>query len=80
MTGGFGPWAPGLEAAEQLARLRSLRAIAMGVARWDHVLHAALRRAETLAPADLAAAHAAIESAPALTKRRLLTSYSELMR
>jgi hypothetical protein len=52
----------------------------MGVARWDHVLHAALRRAETLAPADLAAAHAAIESAPALTKRRLLTSYSELMR
>jgi hypothetical protein len=76
----YGPFCDGLERSEQLARLRSLRAIAMGVAHRNVGLHAALRRAESLAPADLAAAYAAIEAAPAITRRKILSCFSELMR
>jgi hypothetical protein len=76
----YGPFCEGLERGEQLARLRSLRAIAMGVAHWNVDLHDALKRAESLAPGDLAEAYAAIEAAPAITRRKILSCFSELMR
>ena len=38
MENRFGPWQPNIAASERLARLRSLRAIVMGVARWDQKL------------------------------------------
>jgi hypothetical protein len=76
----FGPWAPDIDRMERIARPRSLRAIAVGFARRNHDLHAALKRAETLAPADLAEAYAAIEAAPSVARRKLLASFAELMR
>ena len=74
---GWGPFAETLDPAERLARLRSLRAIAMGVCRWEHKLIDALRLAET----DMAALSEASDqfaALPALAKRRLWACYADL--
>jgi hypothetical protein len=80
MENRFGPWQPNIAASERLARLRSLRAIVMGIARWDQKLQQKLLQAETLAADDLDAAFVALETSPTLTRRRVLASYGELMR
>ena len=76
----WGPFAPDIDDAERLARLRSLRALAL-VHCGPHgaVLRAALRAAETK-PAALAIALEAINSLPAVPRRHLLASYAALDR
>jgi hypothetical protein len=72
----FGPWSPGLEPGERLARFRSLAGISASFLGSSHPLIAALRAAES---GDAAAGERAIrdlDDIPALTKRRLLSVFS----
>nr|WP_042673953.1 hypothetical protein [Methylobacterium sp. B34] len=76
----FGPWADGLDAAEQRARLRAMRALArvqcgprgaefchwLAEAEWD--------------PAALEPALAALDRLPSNDRRRVLASYASLSR
>lgn len=75
----FGPWAQDLDAAERLARLRGLRAIALLLARPHVAFTAALRRAEADARA-LQDAAVELDRLPALTRRRVLSAYLALGR
>lgn len=74
----FGPWASGLDPAEQRARLRSLRAIARLVAgpRADAVVKL-LRQAED-DPAALVPAADALDRLEPLDRRRILGSFAGL--
>ncbi|MEI7606641.1 MAG: hypothetical protein WCJ64_04585 [Rhodospirillaceae bacterium] len=76
----WGPFADGIDDAERLARLRSLRALAL-VHCGPHgdVLRVALRAAETK-PEALAIALEAINGLPAVPRRHLLASYAALDR
>lgn len=78
---GWGPWASGIDAGERKARLRGMRALALGVT-WnpDHPLGAALRQAEDGEPESLQAALIELDRLPALTRRRLLNLYGTLVR
>lgn len=74
----FGPWAAGLDAAEQRARLRAMRALARvhcGPRGADLVR--LLARAET-DPAALEPALVALDRLPSNDRRHLLASYSAL--
>jgi hypothetical protein len=73
----FGPWAVAVDPAERLARLRSLRALALLLARPHARFIRALALAET-DPASLPEALALLDRLPALTRRRLLASYAAL--
>jgi hypothetical protein len=70
-----------LEPAERLARLRSLRALVQIFAGAAHPLVIALAQAED-DPTDAAAVAAwrALETMPALQRRRILASMGTLMR
>jgi hypothetical protein len=74
---GWGPFAADLDAAERIARLSSLRAIAMGVCRWEHKLIDALRLAGTDDDA-LSKGSYQFAALPALAKCRLWACYADL--
>lgn len=69
----------GGDAAERVARLRELRALATVFCGPSHPATAALTAAVT-APAQAAHALAEIAALPALRKRRLLATFGSLMR
>jgi hypothetical protein len=77
----FGPWVEGLDPAERLARLRSLRALVQAFAGPDHPLALALARAEA-DPSDEAAMAAweALMTLPTIRRRRILASMATLTR
>lgn len=73
----WGPFTAGIEPAERLARLRSLRAMAVLKCRHQRNFIAALKAAETDDGA-LSKAERAFELMPALTRRHLLASYAHM--
>jgi len=75
----FGPWVPGVDPSERLARLRAMRAIGLTLARRFPDLLDALERAER-EPAALPVALELLERLPALNKRRMLGTYCDLGR
>ncbi len=74
---GFGPWAPGLPAVERAARWRSLAALSMVFAGGRHLMLRLCIEAER-DPDKAALAWIAVDSLPALTRRRLLAAYCAL--
>jgi hypothetical protein len=74
----FGPWAAGIDPAERLARLRSMRALALVHCRYEVGFLESLKRAETDAAA-LPAAFDELQRLPALRRRHLLSSYCTLI-
>jgi hypothetical protein len=79
MTESWGPFVAigDIDPAERVARLRALRAIAMGVCRKELKLIDALRGAETdYALLDVASTE--FDRLPALAKRRLWACYADL--
>ena len=75
----WGPWAPDLDAAERLARFRSLRTLVQVFAGPDHALVAALANAE-IDPAAANAAWEALSTTPSLTRRRVLSTFAAIHR
>jgi hypothetical protein len=77
----FGPWAPGLDPAERLARLRSLRALVGVFCGRAHPMVRALAAVEA-DPTDEAALMAwrALETMPSRSRRNVLCSLAELMK
>jgi hypothetical protein len=76
----IGPWLPGIDPAERLARLRSLRAL-VGVFAPGHLLVMALARAEVDPSDEVAqAAWDALMTVPSLKRRRILASMGTLLR
>jgi hypothetical protein len=75
----FGPFAPGLDPAERQARIRALRALAGVFCHRFPSFGEALLRAET-EPTALNEALQLLDQLPALNRRRLLASYSNLSR
>jgi hypothetical protein len=74
----FGPWSTGISPAERLARLRSMRALALIYCRTSTDFISALERAETDADA-LPAAFNELECIPALQRRHLLATFLNLI-
>jgi hypothetical protein len=74
---GFGPWAAGIDHAERLARLRSMRALALVLVRCSPDFIAALRAAETDEEA-LDRAADLLNRLPTLFRRRMLATYQIL--
>ncbi|WP_342111262.1 hypothetical protein [Methylobacterium sp. SI9] len=76
----FGPFADGLDPAERLARLRSMRAIVnLTTGPRGETLARALHRAER-DPVHLPAAVAALDALAALDRRHVLASFARLHR
>jgi hypothetical protein len=73
----YGPWSHSLQHAERVAQLRSLAALVATHFGSDHPCVVALRRAES-DPGALSSAQAMFERLPALTKRKLLSTYRSL--
>jgi hypothetical protein len=73
----FGPWANGIPPAERVARLRSLRALALVCCAGNPEFTDALAAAETDADA-LGRAYRLLDYLPAPNKRKLLASYGLL--
>jgi hypothetical protein len=71
----FGPWSLGIDSAERLARFRVLAALAAVFCRCNHPLVDELRQVERDGEAA-ARAFTMLERLPALTRRRLLSTYS----
>lgn len=74
----IGPWAEGCSPAEKLARLRSLRTIAMCMFGATTPIAKPLFLAESLDPTEMADALAALNAMPALDRRKLLASYMRI--
>lgn len=76
----FGPWRDGIEPAERLARLRSLRAIArLTLGRRGDAFADALHRAET-DPAALEPALQRLADLAPIDRRHILASFASLHR
>jgi hypothetical protein len=73
----WGLFTAGIDPAERLARLRSLRAMAILMCRPHGSFIDALKHAEVDADA-LTKAQSAFEQVPALARRHLLASYANL--
>jgi hypothetical protein len=74
MTEPFGPWIPGLDPIERTAQFRSLASLAALLIGSHHPLISALRQAER--DGDAAAqAIKLLDSLPALTRRRMLSTF-----
>jgi hypothetical protein len=71
----YGPWSPTIDPLEQGKQLRSLCAIAHLQLGPNHPLTPALRAAEDSQEA-LDLAYGLVEALPALTRRRLLSSFA----
>lgn len=76
----WGPWDDKIDAAERLARLRSLRTIVTGLfgIQRPRPLIKALFLAESQEPADLQAAYLEMERFPALDRRKVLSLYGQV--
>jgi hypothetical protein len=74
----FGPWAEGCSPAEQLARLRSLRTIAMLMFGARVPVAKPLFLAESLDAGEMADALAAVNAMRTLDRRKLLASYMQI--
>ena len=74
----FGPWVEGIDWYERIARLRALRALANVLAHNHGEFRAALALAENGDEDVLAVALELFEQIPALVRRDLLASYSDL--
>jgi hypothetical protein len=74
----FGPWARDIDPAERLARLRSMRALALVHCRHEIDFLKSLQRAETDATA-LPVALEQLDRLPALRRRHLLATYAQLI-
>jgi hypothetical protein len=72
---GYDPWIPTRSAIERRPQLRCLQAIVCCPHGWAHTPIALLRTGET-APATFTEAQAAFETLPALTGRRLLSTFT----
>ena len=70
----FGPWQSGISETERIARLRCLRAIGHLLVGKAAPLLDALRSAEA-DPSARDAAAVALETLPALSRRRILSAY-----
>jgi hypothetical protein len=75
----FGPWVPNIDSGERLARIRSMRALALVFVRPQRDFLEALARAE-IDSAALVTALELLEKLPALPKRKLLATYADLSR
>ncbi|MGH7089363.1 MAG: hypothetical protein ACREFQ_10740 [Stellaceae bacterium] len=73
----FGPWAPGLDRAERLARLRAMRALVRVLVAPHTALGDALLAAES-DPAGAERALAELDALPPLRRRRRLSTYAAL--
>lgn len=78
-TGNWGPWSPQIDAAERVARLRALRAFVQAFYGTLHPLNKALYFAESLETADLDAAARELELLPALSRRKILSTYAAMI-
>jgi hypothetical protein len=77
----FGPWSAGLDDAERLARLRSLRALVQIFAGARHPLVIALAQAEADTSDEAAAlAWEALMTMPTRSRRNILASMCELLK
>ena len=76
----FGPWADGLDDAEKMARLRSMRALCQLLAGPKHQMTLALAAAEAGDEEAAALAWSALETMPSRQRRNILASLSELMK
>jgi hypothetical protein len=74
-TANFGPWTAGLDPAERVARFRSLASITAVFVGSASVTVEALRRAEDGDQESAALAFKLFEALPALTKRRILSTW-----
>jgi hypothetical protein len=74
MTSPFGPWVPGVDAAERKAQLRSLAALGAAFLGSGSPVVMALREAEA-DPTKAADALAALNAVPTLRRRRLLSVF-----
>lgn len=70
----FGPWSPAVEPVERIAQLRSLASLCALMCGAHHPLVGALRRAE-IDGEEAARALTLLDGLPALTKRRLLSTF-----
>lgn len=78
-TEAWGPFTPGLEPHERLARLRAVRALALVFAHHHPTIHYLLKKAEELPDPDaLDRAQDALDGLPSISKRRLLATYCDL--
>jgi hypothetical protein len=73
----YGPWAPGLDRAERVARLRSFRALTTLFAHRETQFIGALAAAENSDTA-LGLALMLFDQVPALPRRKILASYNEV--
>jgi len=82
-TGNWGPWASAIDAAERLARLRSMRAFVQAFygVRGDigEQFMRTLYWAESLEPDDLQAALLELDRLPARDRRKIEASYAALI-
>jgi hypothetical protein len=78
-TDNWGPWSPEINAAERLARLRSLRAIIQCAYGVLHPMNRALFMAESLEPEDLLAASLELGRMAARDRRKILSTYAALI-
>lgn len=74
----WGPWATGIDPAERLARVRSLRSLAHARFGIEHFLVAALLRAESLRPEDLDTALSALNQLPTRDRRNVVSLYQSV--
>lgn len=81
MTDRWGPWDETIDAAERLARLRSLRTIVTAMFGDDRPrpLARALFLAEGQDPVDLQAAQIEFDRFPALDRRKVLSVYGKVI-
>jgi hypothetical protein len=75
----WGPWAPNLPEPERIGRLRSLQTLVRVFAGPDHPFAAALANAET-DPAAAAAAWTALNTVPAVPRRKILATFAAVNR
>jgi hypothetical protein len=74
----YGPWLPGLSAAERMARWRSTRALAFLLCGEEHPLTRALLAAELGDERAAADALEQVDKLPPLRRRRLLATMAAL--
>jgi hypothetical protein len=78
IEGDFGPWSGAISHAEQVARLRALRAIFVCVSPRNPII-TPLEIAESGEQQDLDAARIELDRMPALDRRNILALYGKLI-
>jgi len=78
-TGNWGPWAPAIDWAEKLARLRSLRTLVDAMYGTKHPLVRPLAIAESGEPEDLQLVAIELDRMPAKDRRKVLSIYARVI-